>query len=112
MWISFVFNYLHDLRLERKKARILYKSTHNNNNGDKLSDVWRIDIISKWEDHWDSKASKPRNLVNIEKKQTSIMRLWECICAFCPFRRRKKDKTSTSTFKNNFKLNEKEQSSF
>lgn len=46
---------------------MLFKTTHPNNM-ERLSDVWRIDIFSKWEDHWDYAASKPKNLLNFEKK--------------------------------------------
>ncbi|KAL4441362.1 hypothetical protein ABPG74_013657 [Tetrahymena malaccensis] len=67
-WIAFLYNDLNDKRQQRKnKASITPEQKQINQ--ERINEIWRLDIFSKWEDHWDYTSSKPKNITKYEKKQ-------------------------------------------
>ena len=48
-------------RREEKCNKITNKKRNIESNQEKLSEIWRIDIFSNWETHWDYKNHRPKN---------------------------------------------------
>jgi len=56
-WVNYFFSYL--IKKREENSRKIMIKRRNNENKEKISEIWRVDIFPKWEEHWDYNNHRP-----------------------------------------------------
>lgn len=57
--------------VERKKSLNRTTNSKRNIEKEKLSEIWKVDILPHWENHWDYKSSKPKGFESMSGSRNS-----------------------------------------